>query len=286
MTWTNDQVFTGDIEIANFGDGAVKDGVVQWSLNFPDGHPFAEGHTTRQNIALGSPIRLGNIGVSLAAIKKATELTLHLQLSGTDCHNQWSIWVYPRSLPAVDTTGLTIAYRWDEQVRELLRHGGKVLLLADTADIASNAQGVFSGISWNTVWSGMPPNLLGILCDPKHPAFASFPTEFHTNWQWWDLVHHSKPMELDSTPSEFRPLVQMIPDWNTNQKIGLLWEARVDSGRLLVSAMDLRGDLSRRPVAAQLLYSLKQYAASDAFQPAGILTEATIDTLFKKGDRP
>jgi CheY-like chemotaxis protein len=157
-----------------------------------------------------------------------------------------------------------------------------VLLLPDTAQIISTAEGVFSGISWNTVWSGMPPNLLGILCDPGHPAFGSFPTEFHTDWQWWDLVRHSKPMELDSLPAAFLPLVQMVPDWNTNKKIGLLWEAQVGKGRLLVSAIDLRDSLASRPVAAQLLYSLKKYAASEAFRPAGRLTEAMIDPLFKE----
>lgn len=282
MTWTSDQSFAGDIEIANFGDGPVKPGVVSWSLDLPDGRPYAHGHTSGQTIPLGSPIRLGSIHTSLAAITKATMLTLRLRLSGTDCHNQWDIWVYPRSLPAVDTTGLLVADRWDDRVKACLRHGGKVLLLPDTADIVSPAEGVFSGISWNTVWSGMPPNLLGILCDPAHPALAGFPTGFHTNWQWWDLIRHSRPIELDSTPSGFRPLIQMIPDWNTNQKIGLLWEARVDKGKLLVSAMDLRSDLARRPVARQMLYSLERYVKSDAFQPADSLTEAIIDTFFKK----
>ena len=34
----------------------------------------------------------------------------------------------------------------------------------------------------------MPPTTLGILCDPRHPALANFPTEFNSNWQWWYLV--------------------------------------------------------------------------------------------------
>ncbi|HWB91279.1 MAG TPA: hypothetical protein VG605_05485 [Puia sp.] len=282
MTWTSDQAFTGDIEMANFGEAPLGNAIIQWSLDFPDGRSYARGQTKKQTIALGSPIRLGNIHIPLADIRQATRLTLHLRLSGSDVHNEWEIWVYPRTLPTVDTTGIMIANHWNDRVKEYLRHGGRVLLLPDTSSIVSSAEGVFSGISWNTVWSGMPPNMLGILCDPGHPALASFPTEFHTNWQWWDLVRHSKPMVLDSTPSEFRPLVQMIPDWNTNQKIGLLWEARVGNGRLLVSAMDLHSDLSHRPVAVQMLYSLEKYATGDAFQPAAKLTETTIDTLFKK----
>ncbi|HVS95535.1 MAG TPA: hypothetical protein VHE54_03585 [Puia sp.] len=286
FAWTNDQQLSGDIEFANFGEGAIDGAVIDWDLQFPDGSTYAKGHTARRSIPIGSPVRLGSIHSGLSGIRKATRLTLHLRLSGTDCRNEWQFWIYPRSLPPADTTGLTIAYRWDQGVKELLRRGARVLLLADTAKIASTAEGVFSGISWNTVWSGMPPNLLGILCDPGHPAFRDFPTEYHSDWQWWDPVRHSRPMDLDSTPVDFRPLVQMIPDWNTNRKLGLIWEARVDNGRLLVSAIDLRDSLANRPVAAQLRYSLERYAAGNDFQPAAALSETAIDALFKKEDHP
>src|SRR5690606_29385749 len=126
---------------------------------------------------------------------------------------------------------------------------GKVLLLADTASIASAADPVFSGISWNTVWSGMPPNLLGILCDPENPALKYFPTEFHSNWQWWDVVANSRPMVIDQFPFGFKPLVQMVPDWNNPRKIALAFEAKVGKGSLLVSSVDLKNNMDKRPVA-------------------------------------
>jgi hypothetical protein len=163
-----------------------------------------------------------------------------------------------------------------------LQQGGTVLLLPDTGAIRSTAEGVFSGISWNTVWSGMPPNLLGILCDPAHPALEHFPTQFHTNWQWWDVVRNSKPFVLDHTPAGFRPLVQMIPDWNTNEKIGLLLEAKVGKGKLLLSAVDLKSNMAERPVARQFLYSLKKYVSSDAFNPKEELSVDMLDAMFKK----
>ena len=282
FTWTNDKTFTAHIEIANFGAGPVKDGIIEWTLQFPDGRIYAKGHTAKMDIPVGSPIRLGSIRVELDKVREAANLSLHLQLAGTDCQNQWQIWVYPHALPAVDTAAIQIAYGWDAVVKKYLREGRSVLLLADTNKIRSTAEPVFSGISWNTVWSGMPPNLLGILCDPAHPAFRYFPTEFHSDWQWWDVVRHSRPMELDSLPAACRLLVQMIPDWNTNKRIGLVWEARVGKGRLLVSAIDLRDSLANRPVAAQLLYSLKKYAVSGDFAPAGELSEGDVDRLFKK----
>ncbi|HVU57691.1 MAG TPA: GDSL-type esterase/lipase family protein [Puia sp.] len=281
FTWTNDQTFAGRMEFANFGKAPLKKAVVRWSLEYADGKVYASGKTVG-DIPLGGPIRLDSIRAPLTHVAAASELTFRMRLDGTNVYNEWKIWVYPHVLPVVDTAGVRIAYEWNDEVKSWLRQGARVLLLADTSLIRSKASPVFSGISWNTVWSGMPPDLLGILCDPKHPAFGSFPTEFHSNWQWWDLVRHSKPMVLDGLPAGVTPLVQMIPDWNHNDKIGLVWEAKVGRGKLLVSAIDLRDDLSHRPVAAQFLYSLKKYVAGPAFEPKDSLGAEMIDSLFEK----
>ena len=69
----------------------------------------------------------------------------------------------------------------------------------------------FSSIFWNTAWTNnQPPHTLGILCDPRHAALESFPTEYHSNWQWQDLVRRSGAMVLDGLPAELRPIVQVI----------------------------------------------------------------------------
>jgi len=280
FTFTNDQSFTAAIQCANFGKGPVSNATIQWSLQYEDGRLYQQG-TYKKTIPLGSPISLGDVVIPLQKVTAASRLVFSVQIKGTAYSNQWSIWVYPKSLPAVSLNKVLVTTAWNEQTKAHLRQGGKVLLLADTTTINSDADPVFSGISWNTVWSGMPPNLLGILCDPAHPALQYFPTECHSNWQWWDVVRHSKPVVLDHTPASFRPLVQMIPDWNNNKKIGLIWEAKVGNGRLLFSAVDLRNNMEQRPVASQLLYSLEKYVSSDAFAPKDALTEEMVDAMFK-----
>lgn len=281
FTYTNDQSFTADIQFANFGKGPIPAASIGWSLQHEDGKVYQQGKFKKQ-IPLGSPVSIGEVTIPLNRIKEASRLIFTVQVAGTRYSNQWSIWVYPKTLPAVSLKDILVATDWDEQTKAHLRQGGKVLFLADTALINSTADPVFSGISWNTVWSGMPPNLLGILCDPEHPALKYFPTECHSNWQWWDVVRHSKPVVLDHLPASFRPLVQMIPDWNNNKKIGLIWEAKVGKGRLLFSAVDLRNKMEQRPVARQLLYSLEEYMSSKLFNPAEVLTEEMIDVFFKK----
>ena len=54
-------------------------------------------------------------------------------------------------------------------------------------------------------------------------------------------------MVLDALPKDLRPIVQVIDDWNTNRKLGLIWECRVGSGKLLVCSADLSKDLEQAP---------------------------------------
>jgi hypothetical protein len=125
----------------------------------------------------------------------------------------------------------------------------------------------FSSIFWNTAWTkGQAPHTLGILCDPRLPALASFPTDSFSNWQWWYPVTHASAMILDGLPADLRPIVQVIDDWTTNRKLALVFEARVGKGRLLVTSIDLEGP-GLDPVRRQLHSSLMRYAGSSQFAP-------------------
>jgi hypothetical protein len=281
FTYTNNETFRADIEMANFGEGPLANGVISWSLRYPDSTIYEQGRFTNLTVPVGSPFKTGSLAIALNKIQQATRLIVTVQVEGTTYSNQWNIWVYPETLPTVSLKNILVANAWNDNVKKHLQKGGTVLLLPDTGAIQSSADPVFSGISWNAVWSGMPPNLLGILCHPAHAALQQFPTAFHSDWQWWDITRHSKPFVLDHTPAHFRPLIQMIPDWNTNKKIGLVCEAKVGKGKLLISAVDLVHDLPKRPVARQLLYSLEKYISSRDFDPAAELNMEMIDALFK-----
>jgi hypothetical protein len=123
---------------------------------------------------------------------------------------------------------------------------------------------------------------LGILCNPEHPALTEFPTEYHSNWQWWDIVTNSEAMILNDLPPELRPIVQIIDDWFTNRRLGLVFEAKVNGGKLLVCSIDLRNDLEKRPVAGQMLFSLKKYMQSEEFTPEFNLETHHINALMKE----
>jgi hypothetical protein len=173
----------------------------------------------------------------------------------------------------------------NDQALALLNAGGKVLLLIPTGrvkgDQSTKVELGFSSIFWNTAWThGQPPTTLGILCDPKHPALAEFPTDFHSNWQWWYLISQAGAMILDDLPKELRPTVQVIDDWVTARKLGLVFEARMGTGKLLVCSIDLNKDQQHNPVARQMRHSLLDYMAGPKFKPTVKLAPAEVQKLM------
>jgi len=138
-------------------------------------------------------------------------------------------------------------------------------------------KGSFTPIFWNRfMFNTQRTQTLGLLCDPDHAALKHFPTDFHSDWQWAGILSQSHAMVLDGLPGGLRPIVQFIDDWNTNRKLGLLFECRLGKGKLLVCSADLARDLDTRPAARQLRHSLLDYMVSDEFDPR---IEVTIDQL-------
>ena len=117
-----------------------------------------------------------------------------------------------------------------------LEKGGKVLLTikkgAVKEDQGGNVGIGFSSIFWNTAWTGgQKPHTLGILCNPDHKAFEEFPTEYHSNWQWWDAMTHSNAISLENLPDDIVPITRVIDDWVSNRRLALIFEIKVGKGK-------------------------------------------------------
>ena len=158
-----------------------------------------------------------------------------------------------------------------------LNQGGRVLLLpSKRREIPPQfPRGEFQPVFWNnSVWQWGGSETLGLLCDPKHPALNQFPTDFHSDWQWSDLIQSSRWLVLDGLPNELRPIVQGIDYQYTSHRLAMVFECRVGpaGGKLLVCSADLQHDLEKRPAARQLRRSLIDYMASNRFQPKVTLT--------------
>ena len=88
-------------------------------------------------------------------------------------------------------------------------------------------------------------------------------------------------MVLDDMPPQLRPIVQVIDTWFENRRLGLVFEAQVGGGKLLVCTIDLQNDLDQRPVARQLRHSLLKYMSAEQFRPRQELTIKSVVDLFQ-----
>ncbi len=267
----NDEVFTATVEVAHFGPEELPDASLGWWISNTKGDTLFTGKFDQKTIQIGNGIQLGTIETNLQNIQKPAQLTLHTYVN--DRANDWDFWVYPASQD--DVQGVMVVSSITDAVLKQLADGGLVLWsIPESAKSPYLNDGIgFSSIFWNTAWTnGQLPNSLGILCNPQHPAFDYFPTQYHSNWQWWDAMTYSNGLLLDGFSADLKPIVRVIDDWFTNRPEALLVEARVGNGKILISGIDFMKDMDHRPEARQLLYSLKKYMVGDKFNPSTGLT--------------
>jgi hypothetical protein len=279
--FTSDETFEAQAEIAHFGPKVLENAVPVYAIRDERGRDVAAGEFSPRAIPTGDLAPLGEIKVSLSKAAAPAKLTVAVSLKGTDIANDWEIWVYPSKTGVSAPPDVLVSTTWDEATKSALAAGRKVLLLASSGNLSNSLPGSFTPVFWSPIWFKRGAGTMSILCDPKHPALARFPTEMHTNWQWYDLLQRSRTMILDDTQPTFRPIVQMIDNFSRNHRLGNLFEARVGKGRLMVCSIDLSRNLDQRPAARQLLDSLLSYMASDAFNPKQDLDPATLAKLFE-----
>jgi hypothetical protein len=293
--FTQDEQTVVRLEVAHFGNRRLDDVWPVFKLVGDDGQTYQRGHLDRRDVELGNGQTLGDFTPDLRQLPAPARYRLVLGLAQTPegdgqiCENDWDLWVYPAQVASDPIGGVTIVRDWNNEATEALSAGGKVLWLLPPNRVAPDrklgkVELGFSSIFWNTAWTKrQAPHTLGILCDPKHPSFADFPTDFHSNWQWWYLVHHAGAMILDGLPADLTPTIEVIDDWVTARKLALAFEAKVGPGRLLVCSVELNDPAPSDPVTRQFRHSLLEYMASDRFQPR---VEVTVDELKSLAESP
>ncbi len=280
-TFTTDETFAAEAEIAHFGPKDLTNAQPVWTIRDESGREVASGSLAALNVPTGRLTSLGTFSASLAKAPAPAKLTVTVSLTGTAFANDWDIWVYPSSAEATAPADVVIAQSWDHTTKAALANGKKVILFPAFVNPSQSLPGRFLPVFWSPIWfPKQQPNTMGILCDPKHPALARFPTEFYSNWQWYDLLQNSRSVNLNGTPATFRPIVEIIDNFARNNKLGNLFEARVDGGSLLVCTIDLPRIAGKQPTAQQLLRSLYAYVGSGSFAPSEELESVLLDKLF------
>jgi hypothetical protein len=287
-TWTQDTVFTVGTQIAHYGPSAMENLAPVWSLRDANQKVLASGRLGPQTLRQGTVTSFGEITISLGDSPMPARLSLTLGIDGTQFSNSYNIWVYPAAVDT-DPGQVLISRSLDDQTLQTLTTGGRVLLVPRLETLTKAIAGSFASDFWNFgMFKGLAEDrkmpvaagTLGILCDPRHPALAGFPTEFHTDWQWFHLLMNSRALILDSLPKGYRPIVQVIDNYERLHRLGTILEAKVGQGRLMICTIDLPGQQDR-PEARQLLHSLLSYMNSDAFDPGVTLTQDEVQDILR-----
>ncbi len=280
--WELDEAFTATAELSHYGPTDLAKQRSAWSIKDDKGDVLASGSFDPLDVPTGALTQLGKIEMNLEGAPAPCRLVLEVTLPGTEFANSWKFWVFPSDVDTAPSDDMLITDTWGEETRRALAAGGKVLLIPDRSSLQNTLPARWHSVFWSWQLFKGQPQVMGILCDPDHPALTEFPTAFHSDWQWHDLLQRSEALPIDDAPVDLLPIVQFVPDFNLNKKLAAVFEARVGKGRLMVSTIDLRTKIESRPAARQLLHSLLTYMGSDRFQPAHSIDPPALDKLLRR----
>lgn len=277
--FSSGEMLTIPIKAANFS-GKDLEGGVDWNLPFAKGFfPFRKG---------SGLMELGSISISLPRIKEPKKFTLNLTADNGQAANSYDIWVYPQKMRRIEDVILTSDIDF---ALSALQRGEKVILAPDSSTVAPATLGpLFTTDFWNyrmfrTICDKLErkpsPGTLGLLIDESHPAFKKFPTSFHSDWQWFEVVNNSYPLIIDRLPKEVDPIVEVIDNVERNYRLALMLECYVGKGKLMIISADAE-KLGNSPEGEWLLQSVKEYMASKECKPDLSLTPEQIVNLLTK----
>ena len=318
--FTTSEGIRGKIQLANYSGGSLQGQKLFWECGGQKGEltiPEGEGL-----------LDIAPLNISLNHISQATQLKLVLK---TDSYsNSYDLWAYPAE-PTLDRKKVIVTDIITDEIGKRMEKGASVLLMprTDTTSTVSGSPSTDSGL-WSSAnrrnsvgglfqtdyWNyrmfktisennkkDVSPGTLGILCNPKHPLFRDFPTEEHTNWQWFPVIKESRPLILDYLPllmsdkTAARPLgqstdswlraatqgliVQVIDNIERNHRLGLVFEFQVGRGRLLVVMSNLE-KAAQYPEGRQFYASVLNYMHSSDFAPQTKITLSQLRDLFTR----
>lgn len=251
-TYEAGQCFRADLHLANYGTETIH-GPLCWQLR--EGNTLLScGEFHAENgWPAGGLCSAGTICQKLPTDNRAHSLTLALSVE--QFRNEYPIWSYPAAEKNLPPQVLVLNAVTANALRQV-QDGACALidLPADQEHYPTSLACQFSTDFWSVGTFPEQGGTMGLLIDAGHPALSRYPTSFCSSWQWW-AQSHGRAMVL---PASFTPLVRVLDSVTRLNNLGLLWEARLGKGRILISGMGL---LSHRdfPECRYLLECLVHY---------------------------
>lgn len=294
--WTAGEDFTAAMAIRYYNPASLADKSLHYAMTIED-KTVAEGDLPFAEDIIGLK-QLGNITFSLPAVSQPTSCRLTLTAPGTPMKNQYELSLYPVVSDCIDLTQTTTIGSGEHlvhltteftQAKDLLAQGQKVLYLP--TEVADSLEGFYCTDFWCypmfrdiCEWMKKPVAVgtMGLLIQNEHPALKNFPSHTYATPQWYQLVSHSDCAILDETTEKaYRPIVQMMDNFERNHKLGILFEGQAGNGKLMVCTSRL-SEISDRIEVKQFTKSLLEYLTSDDFAPKQTLDMELLANTFEK----
>lgn len=289
FVYTNKESLCIDVEIYNAYRETLRQARSMYYIHDDKGNEYTRGLLSEQDIPVGKNIAIGTTQFSLAMFKDPVKLTLSVvttpkNKTGQPIENKWDFWVYPSEVDMPDTGNIYITDTLDAKAIKTLQTKGKVLITAaGKVRLGKDIKQTYLPVFWNTSWFKMrPPHTTGAYIETKHPLFKHFPTDNWGNLNWWELLNKAQVMNLQELPATYQSPIQPIDTWHVSRKLGMMVEANVLGGKLLMTTMDISSNLDRRIVARQMRKAILDYMSGTDFRPTLTLTPQVITDFFQK----
>ena len=286
-TYEVGEVLSAEVEVANFGKENIE-GELCWSIGYRDcatnsGVGEIRNGTCEQDSGKlcppGTYTCVGHLEIPLDFITASAALMLTVSIGS--CSSTYPVWVYEKTNPVCPKT-VYETRSFDDKTIEVLKNGGNVYLSpdADKEHLPHSIKTQFTTDFWSVGTFADQEGGMGQLIDVTHPIFRKFPTDFHTDWQWW-IMATKRAVIL---PHPMKSIITEMDSYAYLRPMAQLLEFNCLNGKVLLSTMELHKSL-QYPEARALQTAIYEYMAGKEFVSEEKLTLEEVSAFFCRNDR-
>lgn len=287
-----------DVKLSYFKEEPFHAKEIMWEVYY-DGHQVVDKGSIAIRKKVSGLTDIGQFTFRMPMLRHINKLKLHLYIPGS-VKKEYELWCYPtidqpyitkkdieqQATIARDGKKVVITRELEKAVQSL-EAGENVLFLPNKVE--NSIQGFYCSDFWCypmfrsiSEWMKKPEPIgtMGLLNNEKHKALEEFTCEMYSTPQWYHIVSHADMAILDDTDKQYRPIVQMIDNIERNHKLGLLFEANVGKGKLMVCTSRL-GEIYEHIEVQHFAQSIVKYMLSDEFIPQNTLELEEVRQLMR-----
>lgn len=226
-----------------------------------EGETVAEEKISVDSLKNGTLAELYRFRFSVPQCERAVCYILSAELTGGKgiCNNRWELYAFPRVAQTAASAVIYNGCSIDTLERDMQQ--GKTVVIFGTEPFTSAEVSFQLSIAGRTTG-----HLATVIAD--HPITDRFPHEGFCGKQFEQMLH-GKAAVLTGAPKPHKPIIDIATSYKNAQKEALLFEYRIEKGRLLVCTLNLE---ETDPAAVWLKANILSYVGSEAFAPQTSLT--------------